>query len=42
VVYGKTGTAEKGKNGLYNSWFVSFIKNKQRGDIVVVTIIKNS
>jgi cell division protein FtsI/penicillin-binding protein 2 len=42
AVYGKTGTAEKGKGGLYDGWFVSFTKSKQRGDIVVVTVVRNS
>ena len=41
-VYGKTGTAEKGKGGLYDGWFVSFTKSKKRGDIVVVTVVRNS
>ncbi len=42
TVYGKTGTAEKGKGGLYDGWFVSFTKSKKRGDIVVVTVVRNS
>lgn len=42
TVYGKTGTAEKGKGGLYDGWFVSFTKSKKRGDIVVATVVRNS
>ncbi len=42
AVYGKTGTAEKGKGGLYDGWFVSFTKSKKRGDIVVATVVRNS
>jgi len=41
-VYGKTGTAEKGKGGLYDGWFISFTKSKKRGDIVVATVVRNS
>jgi cell division protein FtsI/penicillin-binding protein 2 len=41
VVYGKTGTAQKGKRGLYDGWFVSFTKGLDE-DIVVATVIKNS
>jgi cell division protein FtsI/penicillin-binding protein 2 len=40
-VYGKTGTAQKGKPGLYDGWFVSFTKGLKE-DIVVATVIKNS
>ena len=40
-VYGKTGTAEKGKGTLYDGWFVAYTKSK-RGDIVVATVVRNS
>jgi cell division protein FtsI/penicillin-binding protein 2 len=40
-VYGKTGTAEKGKGKLYDGWFVAFTKSP-RGDIVVATVVRNS
>ncbi|MCK4442201.1 MAG: hypothetical protein KAU90_09335, partial [Sulfurovaceae bacterium] len=40
-VYGKTGTAEKGKGKLYDGWFVAYTKSK-RGDIVVATVVRNS
>lgn len=40
-VYGKTGTAQKGKKGLYDGWFVSFTKGL-REDIVIATVVKNS
>lgn len=40
-VYGKTGTAQKGKSGLYDGWFVSFTKGLNV-NIVVATVIKNS
>ncbi len=40
-VYGKTGTAEKGKGKLYDGWFVAFTKSDQ-GDIVVATVVRNS
>ena len=42
VVYGKTGTAEKGKGNLYDGWFVSFTRSKKMGDIVVATVVRNS
>jgi len=42
AVYGKTGTAEKGKGKLYDGWFVSFTKSKKRGDIVVAVVVRNS
>jgi len=40
-VYGKTGTAQKGKNGLYDGWFVSFTKGLKE-DIVIATVVRNS
>ena len=40
-VYGKTGTAEKGKGKLYDGWFVAFTKSS-KGDIVVATVVRNS
>ena len=40
-VYGKTGTAEKGKGKLYDGWFVAYTKSK-KGDIVVATVVRNS
>ena len=40
-VYGKTGTAQKGKKGLYDGWFVSFTKGLKE-DIVVATVVRNS
>ena len=40
-VYGKTGTAEKGKGSLYDGWFIAYTKSK-RGDIVVATVVRNS
>ena len=40
-VYGKTGTAEKGKGKLYDGWFIAYTKSK-RGDIVVATVVRNS
>ena len=40
-VYGKTGTAEKGKGKLYDGWFVAFTKSP-RGDIIVATVVRNS
>jgi len=40
-VYGKTGTAEKGKGNLYDGWFIAYTKSK-RGDIVVATVVRNS
>jgi peptidoglycan glycosyltransferase len=43
-VFGKTGTAEKGKGKLYDGWFVSFVKDKsgKKDDIIVVTVVRNS
>jgi len=41
-VYGKTGTAEKGKGKLYDGWFIAFAKSKTKGDIVVATVVRNS
>lgn len=40
-VYGKTGTAQKGKKGLYDGWFVSFTKGLKE-DIVIATVVRNS
>jgi len=40
-VYGKTGTAEKGKGKLYDGWFIAYTKSK-KGDIVVATVVRNS
>ena len=40
-VYGKTGTAEKGKGNLYDGWFIAYTKSK-KGDIVVATVVRNS
>ena len=40
-VYGKTGTAQKGKKGLYDGWFVSFTKGLEE-DIVIATVVRNS
>jgi len=40
-VYGKTGTSQTAKKGLYDGWFVSFTKGLQE-DIVVVTLVRNS
>jgi hypothetical protein len=41
IVYGKTGTAQKGKKGLYDGWFVSFTKGLDE-DIVIATVVRNS
>ncbi len=41
-VFGKTGTAEKGKGKLYDGWFISFTNSKSKGDIVVATVVRNS
>jgi len=41
-VFGKTGTAEKGKGKLYDGWFIAFTKSKTKGDIVVATVVRNS
>ncbi len=41
-VFGKTGTAEKGKGKLYDGWFISFTDSKSKGDIVVATVVRNS
>jgi len=41
-VYGKTGTAEKGKGKLYDGWFIAFAQSKTKGDIVVATVVRNS
>jgi len=41
-VYGKTGTAEKGKGKLYDGWFVAFTKSPTKGEIVVATVVRNS
>jgi len=41
-VFGKTGTAEKGKGRLYDGWFIAFAKSKTKGDIVVATVVRNS
>jgi len=40
-IYGKTGTAQKGKKGLYDGWFVSFTKGLDE-DIVIATVVRNS
>lgn len=40
-VYGKTGTAEKGKGKLYDGWFIAYTKSN-KGDIVVATVVRNS
>ena len=40
-VYGKTGTAEKGKGKLYDGWFIAYTKSK-KGDIIVATVVRNS
>jgi len=41
TIYGKTGTAQKGKKGLYDGWFISFTKGLKE-DIVIATVVKNS
>lgn len=40
-VYGKTGTAQKGKSGLYDGWFVGYTKGLNV-NLVIATVIKNS
>jgi hypothetical protein len=40
-IYGKTGTAQKGKKGLYDGWFVSFTKGLDE-NIVIATVVRNS
>lgn len=40
-IYGKTGTAQKGKKGLYDGWFVSFTKGLKE-DLIIATVITNS
>ena len=40
-VYGKTGTAQKGKKGLYDGWFVSFTKGLKE-NLIIATIVTNS
>ncbi len=41
TIYGKTGTAQKGKKELYDGWFVSFTKGLKE-DIVIATVVRNS
>ena len=41
TIYGKTGTAQKGKKGLYDGWFVSFTKGLEE-DLVIATVVRNS
>jgi len=42
IVYGKTGTSQKGKRGLSDGWFTAYTKNLGEDDIIVTCLITNS